>query len=688
MNGNIANNINNYSNDSIVNNEGAAGLRSRPETLLTYSDVRAAVHVIFELITNGIDEGREGYGKDIDVEVHEDNSISVRDYGRGVPMDWNSTAGAYNWHLVYNTLYASAKGMDGSYSSSEGLNGIGCTAAMWTSDYMHVESWRYEEERDANGNLIKTRGVHYTMEFKDGFPEGELQSEPYEGPTGTFIKFKPSNKVFTDTNIPFEMFVNKLISKMVPADGMRANLKFKEIEKLTVYYEKGLVDYIKNMCENPINKEVIEYKASGIACNNRTDKDPNFDYKVSVRVGVMFNKDRENYFVDGYHNAAILSEGGESVAGVYDGLAKAFEKIGLEKGLLNKGEKIGKRDIENIICAVVSTECPSQFSEYKGQTKEALNNKEIGKAVMKTVMTQTIEKSYTNAKEMTKIIEEVIKNKELREKVERVQKKALKELTGKGDKTLNISGGVLECETDDPTKAEAYVIEGQSAKAAAVEARNSFFQAILPLRGKILNALKQPMEKLLDPSSIIIMMFAMFGCGLEISDKRFKDIPRYDRKKLRYNKIIIAADADVDGGHIVTLLIVMFLVLCPSLLRDGIVYMVQSPLFIITVGSGDNEKRYYAYTDEERDAVVNDLLKSGVTSGRIYVKRAKGLGENDQRTMKETVMNPKTRRLIQLKYPEDDTQLKAVCNALLGKDIETRRYMIKSSFAEADSVEF
>ena len=670
-----------YGEDSIKENDGPNGVRKRPATLLGSDDVRGCENAIFEIIANSVDEAREGFGNRIEIEYYEDNSVRVRDHGRGVPMDWNPKSEKYNWELVYCTLYASGKGKGTSYSSSEGLNGVGCTAAQFCSEFMTVTSVRDNED----GKRYK-----YVKHFEWGYPVGDLEITETNEPTGTEVYFKLSTKmapdnnetVFTDIDVPFESISHRLKLKAVVVDGLEIILKYKDMPAESYYFEKGKEEYLSTSLKEIIGG-TIKIAGENLACNDTKDKNPELTYIGTVEMALAFS------FTDNlcqmFHNGAILT-GGPSKNAVYEGVAKLLTDEGIKNGKLKRGDKINVRDIEDILSVVCETRCPSDFSKYENQTKTELNNPSLCKLIQTTVKEKLGLWFLQNTESFEKILSAAIINKTSRESAEKLRSNSLKKIQSNINKVGNAPEKFLPCTSTKASECEVYIMEGESAKGSIVNSRDRTFQAAMPLRGKIPNCLKKGLDSLLQDGSVIVDLLTILGCGIELPPeerKKAKDIPKFDIKKLNFDKIIIATDADVDGGHIVCLLLIMFWRLCPQILKDGHVYIAKSPLFKVIYGK-KSEKHKYFYTDADKDAFVAELKEAHTPN--VEVSRFKGLGEMQDEDMEDTIMQPKTRYLIQVQYPENEEELANICSALLGSDIETRKQWIDEYFTSVECI--
>lgn len=662
-----------YGEDSIIENDGPTGVRKRPATLIGNDDIRGCVNAVFEIVANGVDEAREGFGNRLIVGYNEDESVTIKDFGRGVPMGWNEKSGKYNWELVYCTLYASGKGKGSSYSSSEGLNGVGCTVAQYTSDFMVVTSVRDSED----GKRYK-----YVKHFEMGYPVGDLEVTETTEHTGTEVHFRPSPEVFTDTHIPFETLAERLRLKAIVVDGLEIVLKYKDKDPVAYRYDGGMAEYLNNTLEEPIGG-VIKLYGENKECNDTKDKKEEATYEGTVEMALAFSF--SGCVTQMFHNGAILT-GGPSKNAVYEAVTKLLTDEGVKAGKLKKGEKIIARDVDEILSLVCETRCPSDFSKYENQTKTELNNPSLCKLILSTIKTKLEEWFLQNEDSFEKILNAAIINKSTRESAERLRNTSLKKITSNISKVGNAPEKFLNCTSTKASECEVYIMEGESAKGAIVGSRDRNIQAAMPLRGKIPNCLKKPLDALLEEGSVIVDLLTIFGCGIEIEEKerkKIKDLPKFSLDKLNFHKIIISTDADVDGGHITCLLLIMLWRLCPTLLKEGYVYVAVSPLFKVIYGK-KQEKKAYFYTVEEKDDYVEKLRAKNVVN--IGVSRFKGLGEMEPEDMEATVMSPSTRKLVQIEYPEDEEALSKICYGLMGDDIESRKMWIDSYFNSVEAI--
>ena len=672
-----------YDSESIDSLEGAEPYRQRPSTVLGTDDERGIFHTIDEIVSNSSDEAREGFGKEVVTIIESDGTITIIDYGRGVPMDWNETKQKYAYELIFCTMYGGGKLGGGNYTKSEGLNGIGCTAAQFTSEFMEVESCRDERAKDINGNIIegKFERKKYSISFKDGYVASELKVEDWDGPTGTKIRYKPDIKVFKGARsiiIPLEKFVDTLRRKAMLLGGVTFKIKYMDKPEIKLLFEDGIADFIDRNAPKRLFKETIRIKGEITGCDKPEDEwDDSKQYTATA--DIAFNFSRGNGFIEVYHNGANLVEGGSSLDGFKDAVCKVIKEVGVASGKMSKNEKVLYKDVEELLTCIINTECPGYMTSFMHQTKTAINNKLIERLVNKIVYEEFTKWSTTHKDEAVSLVAQVLLNKQAREKADAVKKKAIKELTAKIDGMGDLPPKFQRCSCKDPEKTEVYIVEGDSAKGSIVLARNKEYQAVMPLRGKIMNCLKESLETILN-SEVIRNLLRVFGCGVEVKSKYIEDLPKFDINKLNFGKIIICTDADHDGFHIRCLVLVMIYVLVPSLLKAGKVYIVETPLYEIKYG----KEKVYAFDDVEKEQILSDLADKGIKDNKIKIKRMKGLGEADAATMAETTMNPDNRRLIRVNYPEDDTELKVLLNALMGDDIDSRKSLIEGYFEDTD----
>ncbi len=635
-----------YGNESISQLKGADRVRKRPGVIFGSDGLEGCEHSVFEILSNSIDEARAGYGDLITVTRFEDHSIQVEDFGRGCPVDYNPAEGRYNWELVYCELYAGGKyeNEEGeSYEYSLGLNGLGACATQYASQYMDVTVWR--------------DGARYDLRFEKGQIVGQLKKSPMDRKkTGTTHRWKPDLEVFTDVNIPEEWFRDTLRRQAVVNAGVTFRLRIQhgsKFETTDYVYEQGILDYVTETAgEQTLTAPVfIEAERRG---RDREDKP---EYKVKLSAAFCFSN-RVN-LLEYYHNSSWLEHGGAPDKAARLGFVYAVDAYIKKLGKYQKNEsKISFQDVQD--CLVLVTNCFSTQTSYENQTKKAITNRFIQDA-MTDFFKQKLEIWCIEHKaEADKMAEQVLINKRSREQAERARLNIKKKLTGSMDIVSRVEKFV-DCRSRDAGQRELYIVEGDSALGSCKMGRDAEFQGIMPVRGKILNCLKADYTRIFK-SDIITDLLKVLGCGVEV-EKHGKDLNNFDLSNLRWNKVVICTDADVDGFQIRTLILTMLWRLTPTLIREGYVYIAESPLYEITC----REKTWYAYSDGEKNRIVEEL-----GSARFSVNRSKGLGENSAEMMWLTTMNPETRRLIRV-LPEDAERTAYYFDLFEGNDLEGRK---------------
>ena len=640
-----------YGNDSISQLKGADRVRKRPGVIFGSDGLDGCEHAVFEILSNSIDEAREGHGSLITLSYYEDGSIEVEDFGRGCPMDWNANEKRYNWELVFCELYAGGKYKNddgGDYEYSLGLNGLGSCATQYASEYMDVTVWR-------DGNK-------YTLHFKKGKVVGkkgqELKIEPTDRKkTGTTIRWKPDIEVFTDIDIPDEYFDDVLHRQAVVNAGVTFRLRLQKGSKFETrdyLYENGIVDYVTELAgENPLTAPCfVSTERKG---RDREDKN---EYKVKISAAFCFSKTATA--LEYYHNSSWLENGGAPDKAVKSAFLSAIDGYIKQIGKYQKNEtSIKFQDIQD--CLVLVTNCFSTQTSYENQTKKAINNKFIQTAMTEFFKAQLEVYFIENKPEADRIAEQVLINKRSRETAEKARQGMKKKLSGSID-IANRVQKFVDCRSRDPEKREIYIVEGDSALGACKLSRDAEFQGIMPVRGKILNCLKADYVRIFK-SEIITDLMKVLGCGVEVKDKHTKDLSNFDLNNLRWSKVIICTDADVDGYHIRTLILTMLYRLVPTLIREGYVFIAESPLYEINC----KDKTWFAYSEREKAEILD-----GLKGSKVSISRSKGLGENDPDMMWMTTMNPETRRLIKV-MPEEAAHMAEVFDLLLGDDLDGRK---------------
>lgn len=641
-----------YNNDSIIALKGPDRVRKRPGVIFGSDGLEGCQQSVFEILSNSIDEAREGYGKEITLIRHQDKSITVIDNARGIPVGYNKKEKKYNWELIFCELYAGGKYNNNSaefYEYSLGLNGLGLCATQYSSEYMHV--------------IICREGYEYTIDFEKGFNINGLKKKKLQQKrkTGTTIKWRPDLDVFTDIDIQPDYFKDILKKQAIINKGIKF-IYIDEILSLTeeFLYESGIEDYIKELSLGKEFIPIIKIEGEGKG-KDRSDKP---EYKVKTEIVMTFNNE-ENALLY-FHNSSYLEHGGSPYKAVKSALVFEIDK---QIKLLNKYSKNEKRisfvDIEDSLILISSSF--STVTSYENQTKKAINNKFI-QSFMTDLIKQNLEIFFIENKlEAEKVIEQILVNKRSREKAEITRQSIRKKLSVKND-VVNKVKKFVDCRSREPINRELFIVEGDSALGACKMARNAEFQALMPVRGKILNSLKADYEKIFK-NDIIMDLMRVLGCGIEIKNKHSKDMNIFDIDKLQYDKIIITTDADVDGFQIRTLVLTMFYTLTPSLIKEGKIYIAESPLYEIVA----KNQSYFAFNEIQKNKIIEDL---GDVKYKIH--RSKGLGENEPEMLWNTTMNPETRKI--LRVTEDNAlDVKNMFDTLLGDDIVSRKEFIETN---------
>ena len=643
----------NYGNDSISALKGADRVRKRPGVIFGSDGLEGCEHAGFEIMSNAIDEAREGHGSLITVTRFEDGSIQVEDQGRGCPVDWNEKEQKFNWELVFCELYAGGKydsGSGDSYEYSLGLNGLGSCATQYASEYFDA--------------VIYRDGFKYTLHFEKGEIVGEMKKEPADRKkTGSKFHWKPDLDVFTDIDIPVDYYTDVMKRQAVVNAGVTFRFRNQtggKFETTDFRYENGIIDYVTELAgEDPLTAPVFwQTERRG------KDRDDKTEYKVKLSVSFCFSNTVQ--VIEHYHNSSWLEHGGSPEKAMRSAFVSAIDGWLKQNGKYQKNEsKITFNDIQDAL-VLVSNNFSTQTS-YENQTKKSITNKFVQEAMTDFLRSQFEVYFIENPMDAEKIAGQVLVNKRSRETAEKTRLGIKKKLSGSVDISNRVQKFV-PCRTRDVTRSELYIVEGDSALGSVKQARDSEFQACMPIRGKILNCLKADYARIFK-SDIIIDLLKVIGCGVEVKDKHVKDLNAFDLDNLRWNKVVICTDGDVDGFQIRTLLLTMLYRLTPTLIEKGYVYIAESPLYEITY----KEKTWFAYSDKEK----NDVLAS-MEGKKLDVQRSKGLGENEPEMMWLTTMNPETRRLIKV-MPEDVERTMEVFDLLLGDNLQGRKDHIADS---------
>ena len=655
----------NYNNESISSLKGADRVRKRPGVIFGSDGLEGCEHAVFEILSNAIDEAREGHGRLITVTRFSDLSIQVEDMGRGCPVDWNEKEGRFNWELVFCELYAGGKydnENSENYEFSLGLNGLGSCATQYASRYMDVTVWR--------------EGKEYSLHFEKGEIVGDLQSRPLpesqKRKTGTRIHWLPDLDVFTDIHIPLSYYRDVMKRQAVVNAGVTFRLRSQNgsvFDSEDFLYENGIADYIRELAGQDAFTEPVCWE-----CERRgRDREDKPEYKVKMNIACCFSNKQS--LVEHYHNSSFLEHGGSPEKATRLAFVYAIDKYLKDTGKYTKDEtKITYPDVQD--CLILVSNNFSTQTSYENQTKKSITNKFIQDAMNDFLREQLQVYFIENPEAADKIANQVLVNKRSRETAEKTRINQKKKLTEKID-IANRVQKFVDCRTKDVSKREIYIVEGDSALGACKQSRDAEFQGLMPVRGKILNCLKADYPRIFK-SDIITDLMKVLGCGVEVHGKAVKDLNQFDLSNLRWSKVILCTDGDVDGFQIRTLILTMLYRLCPTLIREGYVYIAETPLFEITC----KEKTWFAYSEKEKA----DILKS-LEGKKVKVDRSKGLGENDPEMMWLTTMNPETRRLVQV-LPDDAEETARVFDLLLGDNLAGRKdYIAENGYKYMDMID-
>ena len=625
-----------YGDSSITALKGADRVRKRVNVMFGTNNVDGAFHTVFEIIGNSLDECRAGFGNRVEVTYDTDKTITVRDYGRGVPMGWNEKEQRYNWDLIFNELYAGGKmDVDSAYKYSIGLNGLGAAATQYTSEVFDVVSYTKD----------KTSSMH----FEKGNPAGELKVENvHNDVTGTIIKWKVDDEVFSSTDFTVKMF-RDCCETLAHVSGVTIVLDDNIHNVHEEYVGTTLHDYLASKVgKREVESYIIKDNTSGIDEKNRR-------YKAECEIVLMvtdemspvrmfFHNTGTMRNIEGYHHKAFAMA-----------VSDFFKEIGR-----NEGIKIQPRDYEDYLSCIVSTY--SNVVDFYNQTKDAVSNMFIYNLIYNTIK-RRLDLEYAKHNEsILAFVKNVVVAAQARvraKQIEQAEKQVKKQITGvkrvKAEK-------FKDCAERDPRKRELYIVEGDSALGACKLARDSKFQALIPVQGKILNCLKASIERILE-NKVITDLTSTIGTGIDLGTSNLFNI-----NKLQFNKIIICTDADVDGFQIRVLLYTMFYRLMPELLRTGHVYIADTPLFEIVTS---NNESHFAFNVEEKEQMLADFKNRGIRVKQI--NRSKGLGENTPEMMRKTTMLPESRKLIPLTIDVQDEIVRELSNVLFGNDYNKQR---------------
>ena len=642
-----------YGNESITQLKGADRVRKRPAVIFGSDGLDGCQHSIFEIISNSIDEAREGYGDKIILTHFLDNSIEIQDFGRGIPVDYNEREKKYNWELVFCELYAGGKydtNDGGSYEYSLGLNGLGLCATQYSSEYMEAE--------------IHSGGFLYKLSFKHGNPVGQMIKETYlKKDTGTRIKWRPDIKVFTDINVPLEYYQDTLKRQAIVNAGIKFILKFQNKSGFDTYeylYENGIADYINEIAGTESLTGTQVWQAERVGRDRQDQK----DYKLKINVAIAFSNKIQ--LKEYYHNSSWLEYGGAPEKATRSAFVSQIDFYLKQSGKYLKSDtKISFQDIEDCLILVISSF--STQTSYENQTKKSITNKFIQEALTEFLRHQLEVYFIENRTDADKICDQILINMRSRIKAESTRLNLKKTLQSSNDLSNRVQKFV-DCRSRDVNVRELFIVEGDSALGACKQGRNSEFQAVIPLRGKILNCLQSDYDKIFK-NSIITDLIKVLGCGVEVNSKANKELSSFNIDSLRWSKVIICTDADVDGFHIRALVLTMIYRLMPTLIEDGKVFIAESPLYEIN----SKGETWFAYTEDEKMKALESIGNAKYT-----IQRSKGLGENEAEMLSLTTMNPATRRLIKIE-PDIAAATSDKFDLLLGENLAGRKEHIANN---------
>ena len=647
-----------YGNESISMLKDEERVRKRPAVIFGSDDLEGCKHAVFEILSNAIDEAREGHGDTIIVTRYEDLSVEVEDFGRGCPVDYNEKEKRYNWELVFCEMYAGGKyGENGeNYEYSLGLNGLGSCATQYASEFFDV--------------TVRRDGFRYDLHFEKGRIKGKMKKEPTDRgrKTGSCFHWKPDREVFTDINIPVEYYRDVLRRQAVVNPGVTfrfRNQVGRKFEEEEFCYNDGIRQYIGELVGDDAFTMPVFWEAE------RRGRDAENRPEMKLKITASFCFSKKVSHTEYYHNSSWLEYGGSPDRAVRLGFTAAFDKYLRDQNKYTKNEnKIIYQDVQDSL--VLVTNCFSTIGCFENQTKKSVNSKFTQEAMTQFFKDQLQVWFIENKQEADRAAEQILINKRARESAEKTKSNIKKNLSVKVD-IANRVQKFVDCRSKDAALRELYIVEGDSALGSVKQSRDAEFQGIMPVRGKILNCLKADYTKIF-ASPIITDLMKVLGCGVEIQGKKAKDLSSFDIDNLRWNKVIICTDADVDGFQIRTLILTMLYRLCPTLIRDGYVYIAESPLFEITY----KDKTWFAYNEQEKTRILRDDLEGKKPT---KIQRSKGLGENEAEMMWMTTMNPETRRLIKV-MPEDVERTAHYFDMLLGDSLSERKNFISENGAK------
>ena len=623
-----------YGADQIQILEGLEAVRKRPGMYIGSTSAKGLHHLVYEIVDNSIDEALAGYCDTIEVFINEDNSVTVRDNGRGIPVGINKKKGIPAVEVVFTILHAGGKFGGGGYKVSGGLHGVGASVVNALSVWLEVD--------------ISHEGKIYRQRYERGKVMYPLKVVGDTERRGTEVRFLPDPQIFEETVFDFSLLKQRLREMAFLTKNLKivlTDLREEEPVSLTFHYEGGIKEYVQYLNRQ---KEVLYPQI--IYCEGKKGD-------VYVEVAMQHN-DSYNEGVYSFVNNITTPEGGTHLAGFRSALTKTFNDYARSAKLLKDNEQnLSGEDIREGLVAIISIKIPEP--QFEGQTKQKLGNSEARGAVDSVVSEQLTYFLEQNPNVAKVICEKAILAQRAREAARKARDLTRRKSALDG---MSLPGKLADCSDKDPANCEIYIVEGDSAGGSAKTARSRATQAILPLRGKILNVEKSRLDKILVNNEIKAMITA-FGTGIHED---------FDITKLRYHKIIIMTDADVDGAHIATLLLTFFYRFMPELIKQGYVYLAQPPLYKIE----KNKKVWYAYSDEELNRILTEIGRDGNNK----IQRYKGLGEMDASQLWETTMDPEKRILLRVNMDEDSvSELDLTFDTLMGDRVEPRREFIEAN---------
>ncbi len=635
-----------YGADQIQILEGLEAVRKRPGMYIGSTSARGLHHLVYEIVDNAVDEALAGYCTVIDVSINEDNSITVIDNGRGIPVEINKKKGISTVEVVFTILHAGGKFGGGGYKVSGGLHGVGASVVNALSEWLEV--------------TVELDGKKYYQRYERGKANGTLQEIGTTEGRGTTVHFLPDKEIFEETIFDYDVLKQRLREMAFLTKGLKIVLRDKRENKEDTpdteiiktagmvkefHYEGGIKEYVEYL-----NKSKTALYPDIIYCEGTRDQ-------VYVEVAMQHN-DGYNEGCYSFVNNITTPEGGTHLAGFKNALTKTFNDYARSMKLIKENEQnLSGEDIREGLTAIISIKLPEP--QFEGQTKQKLGNSEARPAVDSIVSEQLTYFLEQNPAVAKTICEKAIMAQRARDAARKARDLTRRKSALDG---MSLPGKLADCSDKDPKNCEIYIVEGDSAGGSAKTARSRATQAILPLRGKILNVEKARLDRILGSDAIRSMITA-FGTGISED---------FDITKLRYHKIIIMTDADVDGAHIATLMLTFLYRFMPELIRQGYVYLAQPPLYKLE----KNKQVWYAYSDEE----LNKILSEVGRDQNNKIQRYKGLGEMDAEQLWETTMDPERRVLLRVNMDEDSTsELDLTFTTLMGDNVEPRREFIEAN---------